>query len=264
MGDTSIEWADYTFQSWIGCQRVSAGCDNCYAETMAKRFGWHAWDGSERRPMSEAYWRQPLGWDRKAREAGERRRVFCASLADVFDPKAPPEVRERLWRLIAETPHLDWLVLSKRPERFAEFLPDDWGDGYSNVWLGISAEDQANYERRWPILAETPAVLRFVSYEPALGPLTLAHHGDVPDWLILGGESGPGARPMDPHWFRTVLGECEARGVVPFLKQWGTYRSNPLVAEQRLPVQVARALDNPENGKGGALLNGSLIREFPR
>ena len=255
------------FNPWIGCQKVSAGCDNCYAETMAKRRGWHAWDGSERRPMSESYWWQPLRWDRKAAEAGERHRVFCASLADVFDPKAPPEIRERLWTLIAETPNLDWLVLSKRPERFAEFLPDDWGSGYPNVWLGISAEDQDNYERRWPTLAATPAVLRFVSYEPALGPLVLGG-GDTdevhPDWVIAGGESGPGARPMRPSWFRGVIADCAALEIPMFLKQWGTYASSPLVVNAGLSVREAKQLDPPGNGKGGAMLGGRLIREFPR
>ena len=153
--NTTISWASHTFNPWIGCQKVSDGCSSCYAEAlMDTRFGKVQWgpDG-ERKLTSDANWRKPLAWNRKAAAAGERPRVFCASLADVFDNKAPEGARERLWQLIADTPNLDWLLLTKRPQNIARMLPYGWGDGWPNVWLGTSTENQEEYDRRWPILA---------------------------------------------------------------------------------------------------------------
>ena len=162
MGEsTEISWCDHTFNPWIGCARVSAGCDNCYAESMAKRYGWHDWKNETPRHLtSDAYWRQPIRWNINARAAGVPARVFCASLADVFDPHAPAGARERLWELIAETPWLNWLILTKRPSPMRTMLPCvpqrlavDW----PNVWLGVSAEDQATYDQRMPLLGRDVA-----------------------------------------------------------------------------------------------------------
>ena len=265
MGDqTNIGWTDHTFNPWVGCQAVSPGCTNCYAEKLVERYGWTAW-GPEgiRVRTSMAYWRKPLRWERHAAGAGTRELVFCASLADVFDNQAPPEAREDLWGLIRATPNLDWQLLTKRPQNMAAMLPHDWGEGFDNVWLGVSAEDQAEYDRRWPILAATPAAVRFISYEPALDALTIGEHHRLPDWLIWGGESGPDRRPVDPGWMRCITGECRELGVAVFGKQWGGYESNPLVSENRMSVREARKLDPEDNGKGGALLDGRLWREFP-
>ena len=266
MGDrTKIGWTDHTFNPWIGCQKVSRGCDNCYAEALSNRYGWTLWGpAGERRRTSEAYWRKPLAWEKNALRTAQRERVFCASLADVFDNQAPEGAREELWQLIAATPNLDWQLLTKRPQNLAEFLPPDWGPGYPNVWLGISGEDQEEYDRRWPILARTPAAVRFVSYEPALGPLTLAGRPEKPDWLIWGGESGPGARPMEPGWARAVTAECLELEIPVFGKQWGRYENNPMIIEGELTAPQARDLDDPGNGEGGALLDGRLWRQFPR
>ena len=158
MADTTkISWTDHTFNPWIGCQAVSPGCDNCYAETLTKRHGWTQWGpNGERKRTSAGYWRKPLAWDRRAGEARRRELVFCASLADVFDNQAPEGAREDLWQLVRNTPNLDWQLLTKRPQNFDEFLPKDWNGGYPNVWLGVSAENQEEYDRRWPILARTP------------------------------------------------------------------------------------------------------------
>ena len=263
---TKISWTDHTFNPWIGCQKVSSGCDHCYAENLAKRFGHAEW-GPEaiRQPTSTAYWEKPLTWQKNAERSGIPQLVFCASMADVFDNQVPEKLREMLWRLIYQTPNLIWQVLAKRPQNVARMLPPDWPEetGWPNIWMGVSAENQEEYDRRWPILATIPAAARFISYEPALGPLRLAHHEDQPDWLIWGGESGPGARPMEPKWARAVTAECLERGIPVFGKQWGNYKNNPLLVEERLTRLQAQTKDPAENGKGGALLDGKLWREFP-
>ena len=267
-GNTKIEWTDHTFSPWRGCQKVSPGCDHCYAEAITLRFKHASWGpGAERTLQSDKYWQQPFRWNKAAQKAGERRRVFCASMADVFDNAAPLSERQRLWALIWATPNLDWQILTKRPENMAKMLPADWGDGWPNVWLGISAEDQERYDHRWPILADVPAVVRFVSYEPALGPVSMMPktHGDIwPDWTIVGGESGPGARPMHPDWARNARDETIHGGGAFFFKQYGRYQNNPLYPYWAMNMAKVKELDPPANGKGGALLDGRLWREFPQ
>ena len=259
---TGIAWTDSTFNPWIGCQSVSAGCENCYAETQVIRWGRTKWGpGEERVRTGEAYWKKPLAWNRAAEREGRTKLVFCASLADVFDNQAPEGAREDLWDLIRRTPALTWQLLTKRPQNVAGMLPGDWDEGYANAWLGVSAENQQEYDRRWPILAGIPAAVRFISYEPALGPLTLSGHDEKPDWLIWGGESGRGCRPMDPAWARGVRDECLELGIPVFAKQWGAYRHSPLVVERGMSEAEARETD--PHGKGGALLDGELVRQFP-
>jgi protein gp37 len=223
MGEkTGIAWTDSTFNPWIGCTNVSPGCDHCYAEALSKRFKLTEWGPhGERKRNTPAYWRNPIKWQKGAarfqRKHGRRRRVFCASLADVFDNQVAPEWRADLFALIRQCPDLDWQLLTKRPQNIARFLPPDWGDGYPNVWLGATTESQEYFDQRWPILAKVPAVVRFVSYEPAIEPLRL--ESDGPDWLICGGESGTGARMMPPAWARDIRNDCERLGVAFFMKQ---------------------------------------------
>jgi protein gp37 len=224
--ETSIGWTHHTFNPWRGCAKVSPGCANCYAEAQSKRnrrvLG--EWGPGGRRVIAgEGYWRGPLKWDRDARAAGERRRVFCASLADVFEGR--PELahpRRRLFRLVRATPSLDWLVLTKRPELAEALLPADWGGGYPNVWLGVSVENN-DYAWRAAVLRSLPAAVRFVSYEPALGPLDALDLAGI-DWLIYGGESGPRRRPEDKQWARDVRDRCRAAGVAFFHKQSAALR----------------------------------------
>lgn len=221
MGETTIEWADYTFNPWVGCTKVSAACDHCYAETWAKRTGQpHLWQG-ERRRTSRSYWRNVALWNRKACVARERRRVFCASLADVFDNQVPKEWRSALWMLISTAPSLDWLLLTKRPQNIADMLPVTWGDGWPNVWLGATVENQAEADRRIPHLLRVPARVHFLSCEPLLGPIDLRPHPI--DWVIAGGESGPHARPMHPDWVRSLRDQCRSTDVPFFFKQWGEW-----------------------------------------
>jgi protein gp37 len=143
--------------------------------------------------------------------------VFCATHADWLDNQVPQQWRIDLTQLIEATPELDWLLLTKRIENFKKLAP--WAQCPPNVWLGITTESQDYFDRRWPILARTPATVRFISYEPALGPLTLAHHDKLPDWIICGGESGRHARMMDPAWARALRDECIDRRVAFFMKQ---------------------------------------------
>ena len=150
--------------------------------------------------------------------------MFCASLADWLDNQVPKQWRFDLGQLIEDTPELDWLLLTKRPQNIAKMLPTDWSNGYPNVWLGITAEDGERYRMRWPILSRIPAVVRFVSYEPAiapLGPVDIDKADGLPDWIICGGESGPGARRMKPTWARAVRDECADLDIAFFMKQIG-------------------------------------------
>jgi protein gp37 len=226
MGENSlIEWTTHTFNPWIGCQKVSPGCDGCYAEhlmdTRLHRVEWGP--HGERKRTSEANWRKPRQWAKDARGAAERPRVFCASLADVFDNQVPKEWRADLFHLIWETPELDWLLLTKRPENIAKMLP--WAmqaTAWPTVWLGTTCEDQEHYDRRWPILRAAPAAVRFISYEPAIGPLRLFGEAPWPDWFICGGESRQGKhepRAMDPDWARAVKYGCNYHGLAFFMKQ---------------------------------------------
>lgn len=247
MGEgTTIAWCDHTFNPWWGCANVSPGCVNCYAHTWAKRTGFDLWGAKgERRTFPEKHWREPLAWNAAAQRAGERRRVFCASMADVFEdhPALPPE-RAKLWPLIEATPWLDWLLLTKRIENVSGMVPWSWGQrGFpENVWIGTSVENQEWADRRIPILLELPAIVRFLSCEPLIGPVDLGHFlepgyetqgGDwveTPsvDWVICGGESGGHARRMAPEWARSLRDQCRPRDLpyrfdgVPFLmKQTG-------------------------------------------
>lgn len=251
---TSISWTDHTFNPWRGCAKVSPGCAHCYAEKQAKRnpkvLGLWGVDGT--RPVaSESMWRQPLKWNAEAKAAGVRRRVFCASMADVFEERVDLDpVRLRLLALIAATPDLDWLLLTKRSHAIHATLvrlaamfhgngslvlrADDWhtvrvmlrdwlnGHPPSNVWLGTSAEDQQRWNERIPHLVRALAVVHFVSVEPQIGRIEIMKTGrDLPEWIIVGGESGPGARPFDIEWASTIAKHAALLNIPCFVKQTG-------------------------------------------
>lgn len=241
--NSKIEWTDHTFNPWIGCQKVSPGCDHCYAESLSKRYSWAEWGPhGERKRTSEANWRKPLQWAKAARGTGKRPRVFCASLADWLDNKAPYAWRVDLGILIEATPELDWLLLTKRPENYDQHSPWGESDPPPNVWLGTTAEDQERYDRRWRILSKIPASVRFISYEPAIGPLRLHNGPDQPDWLICGGESGPGARFMKPEWAADIRDDCRGAGVYFFMKQMTQKAAIPTELMRReFPLSGVRA-----------------------
>ena len=267
--NTKIEWCDHTFNPWEGCQKVGPGCDHCYAETRNARFAGSAavnWGpGAPRRHTGAANWRKPLAWNKAHAEFfaahGRRQRVFCASLADVFDNEVDPQWRFDLMRLIEQTPNLDWLLLTKRIGNAAAMLDEavlainhgrwNWRDNaFPNVWLGATVVNQAEADRDIPKLLAVSAARRFLSMEPLLGAVTLTcididgHREiypltgtsgcededgnpmlDLPciDWVIVGGESGPGARPMHPLWARDLRDQCAAAGVPLLFKQWGEW-----------------------------------------
>lgn len=274
---TKIEWATHTFNPWVGCTKVSPACDHCYAEGWAKRAGSpELWQG-ERRRTSESYWKQPLKWNVEAVKLKSRPRVFCASLADVFDNQVPEQWRADLWEVIASTPNLDWLLLTKRPQNIAKMLPPLWPE--PNVWLGTTVENQEEAGRRIPHLLAVPAVVHFLSCEPLLGPVNLAPFGHVVadgiafgfDWVIAGGESGPGARPSNPDWFRWLRDECADAGTAFFFKQhgeWGVECMPPVYDSHRWPIKP----DELEGGvwsyrvgkkRAGRLLDGTEHNAVP-
>lgn len=258
--NTNIEWCDHTFNPWVGCTKVSPACDHCYAEGWAKRSGSVQW-GGERRRTAPANWAKPLKWQANAAgfmaQHGRRQRVFCASLADVFDNEVPPEWRLDLFKLIAATPDLDWLLLTKRignARSMSQIAMGAIGVIHKpmppNVWIGATICNQAEADRDIRKLLNVPAKVRFLSMEPLLGSVDLTnvpgpesghgHHEFSPiitinalkradwqkptlDWVIVGGESGPGARPMHPDWARSLRDQSQSAGVPFLFKQWGEW-----------------------------------------
>ena len=223
--ESKIEWTTHTFNPWWGCTKVTDGCRNCYAENLSNRYGFAVWGaGATRRTFGEKHWQQPIKWNADAQAKGERARVFCASMADVFDENAPEGELQRLWDIIAQTPFLDWQLLTKRPQRIATHLPDDWNGGYANVWLGTSVEDERVLDRVTDLVS-VPAVVHFLSVEPLIGPISNLPLEDI-EWVIVGGESGPRARAMEKEWAVSIFRQCRAANVPFFFKQWGGVRKH--------------------------------------
>ncbi len=228
MSPTSIEWTDETWNPVTGCTKVSAGCQHCYAETFAHR-QMGPWKGRafedvrchEERLDAPLHWRNP-------------RRVFVNSMSDLFHPDVPDAFIDRVFAVMAQCPEHTFQVLTKRPERMRVFVsrwdPQDLAPlPLPNVWLGVSAEGQATLDTRWHHLRVTPAAIRFLSLEPLLEPVdfqTMYEYLDtetlvLPDWVVVGGESGPTARPCDVAWIRSIIRQCRAAGVPCFTKQLG-------------------------------------------
>lgn len=222
---TKIAWTDATFNPWIGCAAISPGCEHCYAAAYAKRVGR---DFAVRTRTSAANWHKPVVWQRYAEKGispdgktylGRRPRIFCASLADVFDNQVPDEWRYDLWRLVRATPGLDWQILTKRIGNVAKMHP---GGFYENIWLGATVVNQEEADRDVPkLLAVNGVAKRFVSYEPALGPVNWLRFRGL-DQIIIGGESGHHARHFLHDWARSTIAQCRQIGAAPFMKQTGT------------------------------------------
>jgi protein gp37 len=327
---TKISWCHGTFNPWQGCVKVSPACMHCYAERDTKRFGRVIWGSNGTRVLtSDAYWKKPLKWDREAAASGERKRVFCASFADVFEDwsgqvtsntipvwkcncgnwfdaetqETPcdkcgdlrtsmvtlQDCRKRLFRLIDQTPNLDWLLLTKRPENIEEMWPckkDTDGDGNcnicirasnalcrhrANVWLGTSVENQEYADKRIPELLKCRDLspVLFLSCEPLLGPVDLmeiqekSESGDLffsamgtghpsgatINWVIAGGESGFNARPSNADWLRSLRDQCAENDVPYHFKQWGEF--------DQYGIKVGKAA-------AGNVLDGRLHQEFPK
>jgi protein gp37 len=222
--DSEIEWTHHTFNPWWGCVKVSPACAHCYAESWAKRVGMDLWGGkAQRRFFSAKHWQEPVRWNEAARTRGVRARVFCASMADVFEPRKELDPwREQLWALIEQTPWLDWLLLTKRPGNIKHVYP--WAsDSRENVWLGTTAETQKWADIRVERLLSVDARVRFLSCEPLLSGIDLSVwlQNRKIDWVIAGGESGGQARPTHPNWIRTLRDQCRDSDVPFHFKQWG-------------------------------------------
>lgn len=270
--NTKIEWATHTYNPWWGCEKVSPACGlpikgrenephgECYAKVWAQRCGYSE-TGSKfpiwgkdtaRRFFGDAHWSEPLKWEREAEKSGERPRVFCGSMCDVMEDRKDLDIwRNKLYHLIEHTPHLDWLLLTKRPQNFRRFLPQRWHTHpRPNVW-GMTTVESQKYTWRIVDLLQAPFLVRGLSIEPLLGPIdltrvefnpggsggpvfidalrgrsvTVGGDGELPriDWVIVGGESGPGARAMHPDWVRSLRDQCASAGVAFHFKQWGTW-----------------------------------------
>ena len=229
MGETTgISWTDHTWNPWHGCIKVSPGCKNCYMYREKKQYG----QQPDLVVRSKTTFNSPLKW-----ESG---RVFTCSWSDFFIEQADAW-RDEAWNIIRRTPHLTYQILTKRPELMARRLPKDWGEGYPNVWLGVSAEDQKYADLRVPILIDTPARIRFVSAEPLLDGISVKASwiGNI-HWVIVGGESGPGARPCDMRWMEALQRGCHFGKIAFFLKQFG---SRP--TSGGIPVKVTKSGTDP-------------------
>jgi protein gp37 len=279
--NTSIAWTDHTFNPWTMCTPIGPGCDNCYASAWAKRTGRGEYrQGVPRVRTTDANWREPLKWDKKAASAGVRRRVFCASLADVFDNEVPSEWRYDLWKLIEATPNLSWLLVTKRVGNVYNMVPWAWQARFpDNVRLLITVCNQEEADRDIPKLLALPCK-NGVSYEPALGAVDwrpfLAkcyHDADKPkrgvEWVICGGESTQGAgkaRPFDIAWARSTVAQCKAAGVRVFMKQIG---SRPVAGSPDADYLLPRAMgtEGPPQDRAGAdpaeWPSDLRIQEFP-
>lgn len=338
--ESNIEWTDATFNAWIGCTKISPACDHCYAavSTPTRALGVEWGAGNPRRRTSEANWKLPLRWNAgkfyqcmpcgwrgdKPRHPDDgglwtcprcgsdavinaRRRVFCSSLADVFDNEVDPQWRTDLFALIAATPNLDWLLLTKRIGNVKSMVPWGWlekpssgiGGWPANVWLGATICNQAEADRDIPKLLAVPARVRFLSMEPLLGRVDLCEHLGMwwnqtmqcfesssarfnprgLGWVIVGGESGPSARPMLPEWASSLRSQCAAAGVPFLFKQWGEWGPMQQPLDTGAPLEAYGIngewpmLPDPADRHGGLIrcgkknagrtLDGSLHDGYP-
>lgn len=287
--NSKIEWTTHTFNPWIGCTEVSPGCAHCYArDMMERRYHRVQWGAGQPRSRTTAdYWKQPARWQRQAQANGQRERVFCASLADWLDDEVPIDWLADLLKLIETTPHLDWLLLTKRIEHWSNrlqavsrlthdgaTLASTWLEGNApvNVWLGTTVEGQQQANDRIPMLLKIPTTLRFLSCEPLLEAINIRQClptvaeangtcGLEPNrlhWIICGGESGKEARTFDLQWARSLREQCQAAGVAFFFKQTGAHAidSSQLHSVQRSP-------QDPKGGNITALPEALQVREIP-
>ena len=259
MAKTRIEWAEVVWNPVSGCTPISEGCQNCYAKRMANRLrgrcGYPA-DDPFRVTLHPEKLEEPLKWKKP-------RRVFVCSMGDLFHEQVPDEYIAKVWEVMSNASQHTFLVLTKRPQRMKDFLARlGWyihdRDGYpmeavldeggkytlKNVWLGVTAENQQRADERIPILLQIPAAVRFVSIEPMLGPVVIPE--EWPDWVICGGETGPGARPIHPDWVRSLRDQCQVAGTPFFFKSWGEW------AEHKVGKK-----------KAGRLLDGRTWDEIP-
>jgi protein gp37 len=285
--NTKIEWTHHSWSPWWGCTKVSPGCANCYADNIASRFrALRYLRGVPRQVASEQQWELPRKIDRQAAKEGNRVRIF-PSMCDPFDDEVPAAWRLRFFHLIAETPNLDWLLLTKRPENIVRFHGDaeterSWPENNPpNVWLGVSVEDQERANLRLPHLLSHQATVRFVSVEPLLAPVSLERWLQYDpfddrykmtlgfdewkglDWVIIGGESGPGARSCHVEWIRALLAECRESEAKVFVKQLGRQPRIDTAKEGLFGKSATLHLKDTKGGNPAEWPDDLRRREFP-
>lgn len=274
MENSNIEWTDHTFNPWWGCVKVSPGCKHCYAETLDNRYhkeNPHWGPGSSRKGQTKKYWDQIFKWDDTAKKEGVIRKVFVASMADIFEDH--PDVG--LWRslfldMVSACTNLIFQLLTKRPENIMGMIPFHWMEKWpDNVWIGTTVENQQQAEIRIPYLIRIPASVLFLSCEPMLSeiklPVDWADGSGMVNWVICGGESGHGARPMNDRWAQSLRDQCKQANVAFFFKQWGEHI--PISQVRYLPKETRETLktnhghpgDMPDTFKLGKKANGSLL-----
>lgn len=242
MAKTIIAWTDFTANFWMGCQKVSPGCAHCYAETLTtNRMGLDVWGPAKttrRQAVKGVY--EKLRHENRLSDPSNWRKVFVGSLMDWAEDHPDAEaLRPAMWSAIRENNRLIFQLLTKRAERVAGLLPDYWNEIKGRVWLGVSIENN-DYAWRAGHIRNLDSAVRFVSYEPALGPLDRLDLTGL-DWIIYGGESGPGFRPEDKQWARDMRDRCQASCVAFFHKQSAAYRTEM-----------------------GIALDGEVIRQYPK
>lgn len=237
--NSKIGWTHHTQNFWWGCSKVTRECKHCYIEAIMKRAGKEPFKG----PMRTIDWDKPLKWDRAAAKAGTRHRVFTCSMSDFFHDGADAW-RPEAWAVIKACTNLDWLVLTKRPELAKDRLPPDWGDGFANVWLGVTCGHSSSLYRL-PYLRALPAAVKFVSAEPLLERMDFREHLPWLDWIITGCErAAKGERAvMDMDWVRYIDRQCKEAGKQHFFKQ-------AYVDEKGVPFEEP-------------LLDGSVVQQIP-
>lgn len=256
--DTKIGWADHTVNFWWGCTKYSEGCKFCYAEVIANRWGKDIFGPTKERERKKAGWKDIIKFDKQARSEGKMITVFVESMSDFLEDHPDlPEMRKEAIPLLENLTNTHVLMLTKRIENAERFLPDWFKEWPEHIWLGTSVENQANANKRIPLLLEVPARIKWLSVEPMLGPISIEEHlppfdrfcelrghdkvtDDITepciqcgfefdrnyvDWVVCGGESGPQARPFNISWARDLFSQCEIANVPFFMKQLG---SNPI------------------------------------
>lgn len=311
MGKKSkIGWTHGTFSGWGGCAKVSPGCANCYAERedTTRHYTTDGWGvGKPRKLATDEYWKKPIEWNREAAANHTRMMVFTASISDVFDTEVPIEWLARLLDLIRVTPSIDWQVLTKRIEQVISRLEataslqpvgsalHDWIEAWlggwapANIWMGTSVEDQERMDERIFHLLTIPATRRWLSLEPLVGPVTVGEFlgsgplkpwlkGAKVDWLVVGGESGPRARPLHPEWVYNLIDESRLHKTPLFFKQWGefapaeeieAFEENQFLNSGGEMVFVGAGRNAVQKmfrvgtAKAGMKVRGQLLNEFP-
>jgi protein gp37 len=249
MKQSSIEWTEVTWNPVTGCTKISAGCKFCYAERMAKRLkamGVEQYRDGFKLALAPQMLEQPYKWK-------SPKTVFVNSMSDLFHEDIPLEYIQKVFEVMNKTPQHTYQVLTKRAERLRELAPQlKWG---FNIWMGVSVENEKVVNRVQDLL-DTPAFVKFLSIEPLIGPVPSLRLEGI-DWVIVGGESGPKARPMKQEWVEPILRQSKKLRIPFFFKQWGKPKFNSD------PLDPTIAKDHPQHAKGGCQLNGAVHREMP-